>query len=152
MDVHKSRSQVTGDGGLAMLMGALLTLRQQELPVKLIVFRNDSLAFVELEMKAAGILDFATDLHNPDFTKIAEGTGLLGLKAETPDQVEPMIALAFEYEGPALVEVPVSRFELSMPPTISLEQAKGFSLFTLKAVLSGRGNEIIDLARVNLLR
>ena len=70
---------MSGDGGFAMLMGDLLTLRQHELPVKLIVFKNDSLAFVELEMKAAGILDFGTDLRNPDFTKIAEGAGLLGL-------------------------------------------------------------------------
>jgi pyruvate dehydrogenase (quinone) len=143
---------MSGDGGFAMLMGDLLTLRQHELPVKVIVFKNDSLAFVELEMKAAGILDFGTNLHNPDFTKIAEGSGLLGLKAETPDQVEPAIAEALKYDGPALVEVPVSRQELSMPPTITYEQAKGFSLFMLKAVLNGRGDEIIDLARVNLFR
>jgi pyruvate dehydrogenase (quinone) len=143
---------MSGDGGLAMLMGDLLTLRQHKLPVKLIVFRNDSLAFVELEMKAAGILDFGTDLVNPDFTKIAEGAGLLGLRAETPDQVEPMLAQALKHDGPALVEVLVSRQELSMPPTITLEQAKGFTLFMMKAVLSGRGDEIIDLARVNLIR
>jgi pyruvate dehydrogenase (quinone) len=151
---HPGRQVISmsGDGGFAMLMGDLLTLRQHQLPVKLIVFRNDSLAFVELEMKATGIVDFGTDLRNPDFTKIAEGAGLLGLKAEEPDQVEPMIAEALKYDGPALVEVPVSRQELSMPPTITLEQAKGFSLFMLKAVLSGRGDEIIDLARVNLLR
>jgi pyruvate dehydrogenase (quinone) len=151
---HPGRQVISmsGDGGFAMLMGDLLTLRQHQLPVKLIVFRNDSLAFVELEMKAAGIVDFGTDLRNPDFTKIAEGAGLLGLKAEKPDQVEPMIGEALKYDGPALVEVPVSRQELSMPPTITLEQAKGFSLFMLKAVLSGRGDEIIDLARVNLLR
>ena len=95
---HPGRQVISmsGDGGFAMLMGDLLTLKQHELPVKLIVFRNDSLAFVELEMKAAGILDFGTDLHNPDFTKIAEGAGLLGLRAETPDQVEPMIAQALE--------------------------------------------------------
>jgi pyruvate dehydrogenase (quinone) len=151
---HPGRQVIAmcGDGGFAMLLGDLLTLRQHQLPVKLIVFRNDSLAFVELEMKAAGIVDFGTDLHNPDFTKIAEGAGLLGLRAEKPDQVEPMIAEALKYDGPALVEVPVSRQELSMPPTISLDQAKGFSLFMLKAVLSGRGDEIIDLARVNLVR
>ena len=151
---HPGRQVISmsGDGGFAMLMGDLLTLRQHELPVKLIVFKNDSLAFVELEMKAAGILDFGTDLHNPDFTKIAEGAGLLGLKVETPDQVEPMIAKALKHDGPALVEVPVSRQELSMPPTITLEQAKGFSLFMMKAVLSGRCDEIIDLARVNLFR
>jgi len=151
---HPGRQVISmsGDGGFAMLMGDLLTLRQHELPVKLIVFKNDSLAFVELEMKAAGILDFGTHLHNPDFTKIAEGAGLFGLRAETPDQVEPAIAEALKYDGPALVEVPVPRQELSMPPTITLEQAKGFSLFMMKAVLSGRGDEIVDLARVNLLR
>src|SRR5712675_2416351 len=103
-------------------------------------------------MKADGILDFATDLHNPDFARIAEAAGVLGLTAETPDQVRPMIAQALEHDGPALVEAVVSRQELSMPPTISFEQAKGFSLFMLKAVLSGRGDEIIDLAKVNLRR
>ena len=151
---HPGRQVISmsGDGGFAMLMGDLLTLRQLELPIKIIVFRNDSLAFVELEMKAAGILEFATDLRNPDFTKIAEGAGLLGLRVETADQVESALAEALKYDGPALVEIPVSRQELSMPPTISLEQAKGFSLFMMKAVLNGRGDEIIDLARVNLLR
>ena len=143
---------ISGDGGLAMLMGDLLTLKQHDLPVKTIVLRNDSLAFVELEMKASGFVDFGTDLRNPEFATIAEGAGILGLKAETPEQVEPMIAQALKHDGPALVEVLVSRQELSMPPTITLEQAKGFGLFMAKAVLSGRGDEIIDLARVNLLR
>jgi len=143
---------MSGDGGLSMLLGDMLTLRQHQLPVKIVVFKNESLAFVELEMKAAGILDFSTDLHNPDFTKIAEGAGILGLRAETSDQVEPMLARALNYDGPALVEVPVSRQELSMPPTITYEQAKGFGLFMLKAVLNGRGDEVIDLAKVNLLR
>jgi pyruvate dehydrogenase (quinone) len=151
---HPGRQVVSlsGDGGFAMLMGDLLSLRQLQLPVKVIVFKNDSLAFVELEMKAAGVLDFGTDLHNPNFAKMAEAAGLFGLTAETPDQVEPMIAQALKHDGPALVEVIVSRQELSMPPTITLEQMKGFSLFMLKAVLSGRGDEIIDLARTNLLR
>ena len=151
---HPGRQVISmsGDGGFAMLMGDLLTLRQQQLPVKVIVFKNESLAFVELEMKASGILDFSTDLRNPDFTKIAEGSGLLGLRAATPDQVEPMIAQALKYDGPALVEVPVSRQELSMPPTITLEQAKGFSLFMMRAVLNGRADEVIDLAKVNLFR
>jgi pyruvate dehydrogenase (quinone) len=151
---HPNRQVITmsGDGGLAMLMGELLTLRQHNLPVKLVVFKNDSLAFVELEMKASGFLDFATTLHNPDFSKIAEAAGLLGLRAETPEQVEPAIAQALKHDGPALVEVLVSRQELSMPPTITYEQAKNFGLFMLTAVLNGRGDEIIDLAKVNLLR
>ena len=151
---HPGRQVVSlsGDGGFAMLMGDLLSLRQLQLPVKVIVFKNDSLAFVELEMKAAGVLDFGTDLHNPNFAKMAEAAGLLGLTAETSDQVEPMIAQALKHDGPALVEVIVSRQELSMPPTITLEQMKGFSLFMLKAVLSGRGDEIVDLAKINLFR
>jgi pyruvate dehydrogenase (quinone) len=143
---------LSGDGGLAMMMGDLLTLKQHNLPVKLIVYKNDALAFVELEMKSAGVVSFATDLRNPDFVQIAEGAGLLGLKAETADQVEPAIARALEYDGPALVEVSVARQELAMPPTITYEQAKGFSLFMLRAILSGRGDEIIDLAKENLLR
>ena len=143
---------MSGDGGFAMLMGDVLTLKQQELPTKVIIFKNESLAFVELEQKASGFLEFATDLGGPDFAKIAEGAGLLGLTARTPDQVEPMIAQALKHDGPALVEVLVARQELSMPPTITLEQAKGFTLFMLKAVLNGRGDEIIDLAKVNLLR
>jgi pyruvate dehydrogenase (quinone) len=151
---HPDRQVISlsGDGGLAMLMGDLLTLRQLQLPIKVVVFRNDALAFVELEMKAAGIVDFGTDLVNPSFAKMAEAAGLLGLKAETPDEVEPMIAQALQHDGPALVEVFVSRLELSMPPTITLEQAKGFGLFMLRAVLSGRGDEIVDLARINLVR
>jgi pyruvate dehydrogenase (quinone) len=143
---------MSGDGGFAMMMGDLLTLRQHDLPVKIIVFRNDSLAFVELEMKATGVLDFATDLRNPNFAQIAEGAGCLGLTVDTPDQLKPAIVRALSHDGPALVEVHVARHELSMPPTITIEEAKGFGLFMLKAVLNGRGDEVLDLARVNLLR
>jgi len=143
---------MSGDGGISMLLGDLLTLHQLELPVKVVVFRNDSLSFVELEMKAGGFLDFGVGLKNPDFAALARSAGLLGLKAETAKDVRPMLQQAFEHEGPALVEVAVHRQELSMPPTITLEQATGFGLFMLKAVLSGRGDEIVDLAKVNLFR
>jgi pyruvate dehydrogenase (quinone) len=151
---HSGRQVISlsGDGGLAMLLGDLLSLRQLRAPVKIIVFKNESLAFVELEMKAAGIVDFGTDLRNPNFAKLAEAAGLLGLTAETPDQVPPMIEQILEHDGPALLEVLVSRQELSMPPTITFEQAKGFGLFALRAVLNGYGDEIIDLAKVNLIR
>jgi pyruvate dehydrogenase (quinone) len=94
--------------------------------------------------------DFGTDLRNPSFAKMAEAAGLLGLRAETPEQIEPMIAQALQHDGPALVEVIVSLQELSMPP-ITVDEAKGFSLFMQRAVLSGRGDELIDLAKTNLL-
>jgi pyruvate dehydrogenase (quinone) len=141
---------LSGDGGLAMLMGDLLSLRQLDLPVKLIVFDNSALGFVELEMKAAGILDFATELHNPNFAKMAEAAGVLGLKADVPEQVRPMLDQALSHPGPALVEVVVNRQELIVPPSVKLDQVMGFSLFMMKAVLNGRGDEVIDLLKTNL--
>jgi pyruvate dehydrogenase (quinone) len=99
-------------------------------------------------MKAAGMLDFATDLRNPDFAKMAEAAGVLGLKADVPEQVRPMPALS--HPGPALVEVVVDRQELALPPSIKLDQVKGFSLFMMKAVIDGRGSEVIDLLKTNL--
>ena len=151
---HPGRQVITlsGDGGLAMFMGDLLSLRQLELPVKLVVFKNDAFSFVELEMRAAGILDYATDLRHADFAKMAEAAGLLGLTAETPEQVRPMLVQALDHDGPALVEVVVNCQELAMPPSIEWDQMVGFSLYMIEAVLNGRGDEIIDLARVNLLR
>ena len=135
-----------------MLMGDLLSLRQLQLPVKLVVFKNDSLGFVELEMKAAGFLEFATDLRNPNFALMAEAAGLLGLTAEAPEQVRPLLIQALNHDGPALVEVLVNRQELALPPSIELDQMIGFSLYMIKAVLNGRGDEIIDLAKTNLFR
>jgi pyruvate dehydrogenase (quinone) len=141
---------MSGDGGLAMLMGDLLSLQQLQLPVKVIVFKNGALSFVEMEMKVAGFVEFGTDLKNPNFAKMAEAAGMLGLTAERAEDVRPMITQALKHDGPALVEVPVYREELVMPPTITLGEMKGFTLFTLRAVLSGRGNEIVDLAKINL--
>ncbi len=151
---HPGRQVVTlsGDGGLAMMLGDLLTLRQLSLPVKLIVFNNSSLSFVEMEMKAAGLVDYGTNLVNPNFAKLAESADIFGVRVEKPEELRPALDAAFAHSGPALVEVLVNRQELSMPPTISMEQALGFSLYMIRAVLSGRGDEVVDLARTNLLR
>ena len=151
---HPGRQVITlsGDGGLAMLLGDLLTLRQLKLPVKLVVFNNTSLGFVELEMKAAGLVGYGTDLVNPNFAKLAESADIFGIRVEKPKELRPALTEALAHDGPALVEVLVNRQELSMPPTISLEQALGFSLYMIRAVLSGRGDEVIDLAKTNLMR
>ena len=151
---HPSRQVVTlsGDGGVSMLMGDLLSLRQLNLPVKIVVFNNGSLGFVELEMKATGFLSHATDLVNPDFAKIAEGTGILGLHVEDPEQVRPALQQAFAHDGPALVDIVVNRQELAMPPSLKLDQIVDFNLYMVKAILNGRGDEIVDLARTNLFR
>ncbi len=143
---------LSGDGGLAMQLGDLLTLKQLKLPVKIVVFNNSALGFVELELKAAGLLNFGTNLVNPDFAKLAESADILGVRVEQPEELKPALTKAFAHDGPALVEVIVNTQELSMPPTITLEQARGFSLYMLRAVMSGRGDEIVDLVVTNFLR
>ena len=142
----------SGDGGLSMLLGDLLSLRQHKLPVKIIVFSNSALSFVELEMKAAGILGDGTELVNPDFVALAQAAGVFGVRVEDPADLKEAVTAAFEHKGPALVDAVVNRAELSMPPTIKLDQAVGFNLWALKAVLNGRGDEVIDLAVSYLIR
>jgi pyruvate dehydrogenase (quinone) len=142
---------LSGDGGLAMLLGDLLTLRQARLPVKVVVFNNGSLGFVELEMKAAGRISFGTDLVNPNFAKLAESADVLGIRVEDPKDLRPAFETALAHAGPALIDVVVNRHELAMPPTITAEQALGFSLYVIRAVLSGRGDEVVDLAKTNFL-
>jgi pyruvate dehydrogenase (quinone) len=142
----------SGDGGLSMLLGDLLSLHQHKLPVKIIVLSNSSLAFVELEMLAAGILGEGTQLVNPDFVGLARSVGMFAAKVEDPSDLKPAVTEAFQHDGPALIEAVVNRSELSMPPTIKLNQAVGFNLWALKAVLNGRGDEVIDLAVSNLVR
>ncbi|MFL6502358.1 MAG: ubiquinone-dependent pyruvate dehydrogenase [Nitrososphaera sp.] len=143
---------ISGDGGFSMLMGDFLSLRQLKLPVKIIVFNNGALSFVELEMKAAGILTRGTSLVDTDFSKLAEAAGILGIRAERPEHVEPMLIQLLQHNGPALLDVVVNRQELLIPPNINLEQIRGFTLYMIKAVLNGRGDEIIDLAKTNLFR
>jgi pyruvate dehydrogenase (quinone) len=143
---------LSGDGGFSMLMGDLLSLHQHKLPVKIVVFSNSSLAFVELEMKAAGILGQGTELMNPDFVAMAHSAGMFGARIEDPADLKEAVTEAFRHDGPALIDAVVNRTELSMPPTIKLDQAVGFNLWALKAVLNGRGDEVVDLALSNIIR
>jgi pyruvate dehydrogenase (quinone) len=149
---HPGRQVVTmsGDGGLAMLLGELITLRQQRLPVKVVVFNNGALSFVELEMKAAGVVTYGTDLDNPDFAGIARSVGLFGVRVEKADELEGALKEAFEHDGPALVDVRTARYELSLPPKLTYGEIKGFTLYATKTILSGDGEELIELARTNL--
>jgi pyruvate dehydrogenase (quinone) len=151
---HPGRQVVTlsGDGGLTMLFGDLLTLRQQKLPVKMVVFNNGALGFVELEMKAAGVVNYGTELENPDFAAVAAALGIHSDRVERPGELEAALGAAFDHDGPALVEVMVTRQELAMPPAITYEQIKGFTLYATRTILSGRGDELIQLAGTNLRR
>ena len=142
---------LSGDGGFAMLMGDLITLTQQKLPVKVVIFNNGVLGFVSLEMKAAGFVDVGTDLENPDFAAMARAMGIHARRVEDPGELASAVEEMLAHDGPALLDVVTAKHELSMPPTIGLEQVKGFSLWVLRAVMSGRGDEVIDLAATNLL-
>lgn len=143
---------LSGDGGFSMLMGDFLTLAQQRLPVKVIVFNNGALGFVELEQKSSGILSVGTDLANPDFAAMAQSMGIRGIRLERPQDIQEGLAEALSHDGPVLVDAVVSRTELAMPPAITREMAKGFSLYMLRAVMNGRADEVLDLARQNLWR
>ncbi|WP_144120791.1 ubiquinone-dependent pyruvate dehydrogenase [Catellatospora sichuanensis] len=149
---HPRRQVVSlsGDGGLAMLLGELITLRQMRLPVKVVVFNNGALSFVELEMKAAGFVTFATDLDNPDFAAMAEAAGLFGARVDKAGDLEDALRAAFAHPGPALVDVRTARQELSLPPKLTFGQIKGFTLYATRTILSGRGSEIVELAKTNL--
>jgi pyruvate dehydrogenase (quinone) len=143
---------LSGDGGFTMLMGDFITLTQYKLPVKVVVFNNGTLGFVEVEQKSTGFLDFGVDLQNPNFAAMAEAVGIRGIRIEDAGQVEDGIAAALAHDGPVLVDAVVNRTELAMPPSITLEMAKGFTLYMVKAVIGGRTDEVVDLAKTNVWR
>jgi len=134
-----------------MLMGDLITLTQMKLPVKVVIFNNAVLGFVALEMKAAGLLDTNVDLENPDFAEMAKAMGLFGCRVEDPGDLPAAMKELLEHDGPGLLDVVTAKQELSMPPTITSDEVKGFSLWILRAVMNGRGDEVLDLAKTNLL-
>ncbi len=152
IDRKRQVVSLSGDGGFAMMMGDFISLMQMDLPVKVVIFDNGTLGFVEMEMKASGFLDFGVALKNPDFAAMANAMGVHSSRVEDPADLVGALRVAFDHDGPALVDVVTARQELAMPPTTAFEEAKGFGLWVLKAVMDGRGTELIDLAKTNLLR
>src|SRR5258708_1325162 len=141
---------LSGDGGFTMLMGDFLSLAQLGLPVKVVVFNNSALGFIEVEQRSSGFLDFGTEFKNPDFALMAQACGVPGLRIEHPADVDEGVATALAHNGPVLIDAVVSRTVLPIPPAITVEMAKGFTLYMVKAVFSGRGDDLVDLARSNL--
>jgi pyruvate dehydrogenase (quinone) len=141
-----------GDGGFTMLMGDVLTLVQEQLPIKLLIFNNGSLGFVEMEQRVEGLLDAYTELRNPDFSALAVSCGLFGARVESSESLESEMRRWLDHDGPALLDVKVNRLELVMPPNLEAKQVGGSMLFGAKAVLDGRFQELLDLARNNLWR
>jgi pyruvate dehydrogenase (quinone) len=151
---HPGRQVISlsGDGGFTMLMGDFLSLAQLGLPVKVVVFNNGALGFIELEQKSTGFVNTGTELNNPNFAAMAEAVGIRGIRLEKPEDVDAGIAEALAHDGPVLVDAVLNRQELAMPPAVTTEMAKGFSLYMVKAILDGQAGEVIDLAASNLWR
>jgi pyruvate dehydrogenase (quinone) len=149
---HPGRQVVSmsGDGGLGMLLGELLTVKLHKLPIKIVVFNNSSLGMVKLEMMVDGLVDFETD-HDPvDFAAIAHGAGIHSVRIEKPSEVRSGLKEALAYNGPALIDVVTDSNALSVPPHITAAQVKGFALAAGKVVLEGGVGRMLDLARSNL--
>jgi pyruvate dehydrogenase (quinone) len=139
----------SGDGGLAMLMGELLTLAQYELPVKIVLFDNHRLGMVQLEQEAAGLPHYGVDLKNPNFAAVAQAIGLNGIRVEDPAEVRPALERALASEGPALIDVVTDPNVLSMPPKATIQQAKGFALAMTKMAFTGELDDVLDTVAAN---
>jgi pyruvate dehydrogenase (quinone) len=138
-----------GDGGLSMLLGDLATITQYNLPVKIIVFNNRSLGMVKLEMEVAGLPDWQTDMHNPDFAMVATAMGIKGITVKDPDEAKRALREALMYNGPVLVNVFTDPNALAMPPKIELGQVKGMALSMTKLMLNGRLDEVLETVKAN---
>ena len=139
-----------GDGGLAMLMGDLLTLTQHNLPIKIVVFNNSALGMVKLEMEVAGLPDYQTDLKNPNFAKLADAIGIMGVRVENPADVSTGLKKALQHSGPALIDVVTDPNAVSLPSHIAPEMVVGFGLAMGKLVLSGHIDEVVDTIETNI--
>lgn len=149
---HRQVIAMCGDGGLTMLMGDLLTLVQQQIPLKIVVYNNSSLSFVELEQKVEGLLDAYTELKNPNFGEVATAMGLWGRRVEQEAELDVAISQWLAQPGPALLDVVVNPMELVMPPKVEAGQVASTALYSAKAVLSGRMDEVVHLVKSNFLK
>jgi pyruvate dehydrogenase (quinone) len=140
---------LSGDGGLAMLLGELLTVAQYQLPVKIVLFENHRLGMVQLEQEAAGLPHFGVDLKNPNFAALAETVGLTGLRVEDPAQLRPALERALKSNGPVLVDVVTDPNVLSMPPKATIKQAAGFALAMTKMAFTGELHDVMDTVAAN---
>ena len=141
---------MSGDGGLGMLMGELLTVKLHELDTKILVFNNSSLGMVKLEMLVEGLPDHGTDHEAVDYAAIAEGVGIGAVRITDPKKLKKQLAAALATPGPVLIDVVTDPDALSMPPKITAQQIRGFATASTKVVLGGGVGRMVDMAASNL--
>lgn len=140
---------LSGDGGLSMLMGDLITAVQEKIPIKVALFNNGSLGFVELEMKVEGLLDTYTNLENPDFSRVAQAVGFHAQRVERAEELDAAVRDWIAAPGPTLLDVVTDRMELVMPPKFEAAHVFGTALYSAKAVLAGRTGDVWELVTDN---
>ena len=138
-----------GDGGISMMLGDLATIKQYNLPIKIVVFNNRSLGMVKLEMEVAGLPDSETDMVNPNFALVAQAMGIKGMTINDPDDLESGLKEAFVYNGPVLVNVMTDPNALAMPPKVELKMMTGMALSMTKLMLGGKFEEVLDTVKSN---
>jgi pyruvate dehydrogenase (quinone) len=141
---------ISGDGGLGMLLGELLTLTEHDLPVTVVLFNNDSLGMIKLEMMVDGLPPYKTDRPPVNYSAIAAAAGVHARRVEKPTEVREALQAGLAHRGPSLVELVTDPNALSMPPHITAEQVKGFALAASRTVLAGGVGSMLKMARSNL--
>ena len=141
---------VSGDGGLSMLLGELVTARMYDLPVKVVVFNNSTLGMVKLEMLVNGLPDYGTDVHDVNYAEVASAIGFHGERVTEPSRLRGALQEAFAYNGPALIEVMTDPNALSLPPEIRSGQVIGFATAMSKIVLNRGAGEAVAMATSNM--
>lgn len=141
---------VSGDGGLSMLLGELVTARMYNLPIKVVVFNNSTLGMVKLEMLVNGLPDYGTDVHDVNYAEVASAIGLHGERVTEPTRLHGALQEAFAYNGPALIEVMTDPNALSLPPEIRSGQVIGFATAMSKIVLNRGAGEAVAMATSNM--
>ena len=141
---------VSGDGGLSMLLGELVTARMYDLPVKVVVFNNSTLGMVKLEMLVNGLPDYGTDVHDVNYAEVARAIGFHGERVTEPSRLRGALQEAFAYNGPALIEVMTDPNALSLPPEIRSGQVIGFATAMSKIVLNRGAGEAVAMATSNM--
>jgi len=141
---------MSGDGGITMLLGDLITAVQEKLPIKVVVFDNGKLGFIDIEQKSEGLLPLYTGLENPDLGKVAAAMGLWGRTVSDAGELEEAVTTWLSQPGPALLNVKVDRFTLVMPPKIEIAAAYGMALYSVRAILHGQAGDLLNMARENI--
>jgi pyruvate dehydrogenase (quinone) len=149
---HPNRQVIAfcGDGGISMLLGDLMTISQYQIPVKIIIFNNRSLGMVKLEMRVEGYMDWQTDMVNPDFVKLAESMNISAWEAKESQDVEEALSNGFKHEGPAIINIFTDPNALAMPPSLNLDQVKGFAQSMGRMMVNGKFAEIVDTTKSEL--